>query len=260
MEVHHHSHTERKKWTHYVWEFLMLFLAVFCGFLAENQREHIVEHRREKDYMVAMIQDLRSDTMLINRCIKQVDFIIPGHDTLEFYLQKINNDPESLQKLYYANTAFTLNDFSVDWTQGTFEELKGSGNLRLIDNKHVKQKLLEYETAKKWSEDQHAYVSESISKAYYFATDVFDVTEYGKYNNFLNENWPSNTFLPYDSVKQFLSSKPQLLTYNKVTIKKYERLVNNEKVQIMTYRTYIKTAKEKALDLMHTIESEYHLK
>jgi hypothetical protein len=28
MEVHAHTHTERKKWTHYFWEFLMLFLAV----------------------------------------------------------------------------------------------------------------------------------------------------------------------------------------------------------------------------------------
>ena len=37
MEVHHHSHTSRKKWMHYFWEFLMLFLAVFCGFLAEYQ-------------------------------------------------------------------------------------------------------------------------------------------------------------------------------------------------------------------------------
>ncbi len=60
MEVHHHSHTpdshrERKKWTHYFWEFLMLFLAVFCGFLAENQREHMVEHKREKQYMQSML-------------------------------------------------------------------------------------------------------------------------------------------------------------------------------------------------------------
>ena len=39
MEVHRHAHTDRKKWAHYLWEFLMLFLAVFCGFLAENQRE-----------------------------------------------------------------------------------------------------------------------------------------------------------------------------------------------------------------------------
>ena len=48
MEVHAHSHTPRKKWTHYLWEFIMLFLAVFCGFLAENQREHYVENNTGK--------------------------------------------------------------------------------------------------------------------------------------------------------------------------------------------------------------------
>jgi len=40
MEVHAHTHiptSREKKWTHYFWEFLMLFLAVFCGFLAETK-------------------------------------------------------------------------------------------------------------------------------------------------------------------------------------------------------------------------------
>jgi len=37
MEVHHHSHAKRKKWTQYLWEFLMLFVAVFCGFLEEKK-------------------------------------------------------------------------------------------------------------------------------------------------------------------------------------------------------------------------------
>ena len=51
MEVHAHTHTERKKWTHFLWEFLMLFLAVFAGFLAENQREHYTEHKRGLQYI-----------------------------------------------------------------------------------------------------------------------------------------------------------------------------------------------------------------
>jgi hypothetical protein len=38
MEVHHHGHVhEKKKWKEYLFQFLMLFLAVFCGFLAEYQ-------------------------------------------------------------------------------------------------------------------------------------------------------------------------------------------------------------------------------
>src|ERR1700754_3373212 len=66
MEVHAHSHTPRKKWTHYLWEFLMLFLAVFCGFLAENIREHVVENDRAKEFSLSLIQDLQNDTAAIS--------------------------------------------------------------------------------------------------------------------------------------------------------------------------------------------------
>src|SRR5258705_11901253 len=67
MEVHAHPHTKRKKWTHYLWEFFMLFLAVTAGFFVENQREHMVEHRREKEFMVSLVKDLESDTAQISR-------------------------------------------------------------------------------------------------------------------------------------------------------------------------------------------------
>jgi hypothetical protein len=51
MEVHHHAHDpavphHKKNWKSYFWEFLMLFLAVFCGFLAEYQLEHKIERDR----------------------------------------------------------------------------------------------------------------------------------------------------------------------------------------------------------------------
>jgi hypothetical protein len=56
MEVHHHAHDpaaphHKKNWKSYFWEFLMLFLAVFCGFLAEYQLEHIIENSREKQFI-----------------------------------------------------------------------------------------------------------------------------------------------------------------------------------------------------------------
>jgi len=70
MEVHAHTHTARKKWTHYFWEFLMLFLAVFAGFLAENQREHFVEHQREKQFINSLINDIKVDTTRLNSLIE----------------------------------------------------------------------------------------------------------------------------------------------------------------------------------------------
>jgi hypothetical protein len=65
MEAHHHTHTERKKWKHYVFEFFMLFLAVFCGFLAEYQLEHKIERDRERQFTASMTEDLKSDKVML---------------------------------------------------------------------------------------------------------------------------------------------------------------------------------------------------
>lgn len=70
MEVHQHTHTPGKEWTHYFWEFLMLFLAVFCGFLAENKREHMIENNRTKGLVASLLNDLQHDTTQLNMLIR----------------------------------------------------------------------------------------------------------------------------------------------------------------------------------------------
>jgi hypothetical protein len=81
MEVHAHSHIERKRFKHYLWEFLMLFLAVFAGFLAENQREHYVEKQRAKEYAYQMIEDLKHDTLDLARFVKIIQAHHQSFDT-----------------------------------------------------------------------------------------------------------------------------------------------------------------------------------
>jgi hypothetical protein len=87
MEVHAHSHTPRKKWTHYFWEFFMLFLAVTLGFLVENQREHMVEHRREKEFMISLVEDLKLDTAQFSRIrLYRLDRLRNIDSTIIFFL------------------------------------------------------------------------------------------------------------------------------------------------------------------------------
>src|SRR5438045_883094 len=51
MEVHKHPHhvTHKKRWGEYFLEFLMIFLAVFLGFVAENIREKSSNREIEKN-------------------------------------------------------------------------------------------------------------------------------------------------------------------------------------------------------------------
>ncbi|MFN8291944.1 MAG: hypothetical protein U0U70_16920 [Chitinophagaceae bacterium] len=141
MEVHHHAHTPRKKWTHYFWEFLMLFLAVFCGFLAENKREHIVENHRAKDYAHSLYFDLKEDTAELRLAIRQTEFLMSISDSL-------NHIPLTSQTtvpgIFYYYSRFTSTAYIVDWSRSTIEQLVQSGNLRYFKNKQLVQKVNAY--------------------------------------------------------------------------------------------------------------------
>ena len=84
MEVHKHPHhvTHKKKWTEYMLEFFMLFLAVFLGFIAENVRETLAEKHREKEYVHSMIDDLKIDTAKMRDAFTSVSEQINGTDSL----------------------------------------------------------------------------------------------------------------------------------------------------------------------------------
>jgi len=140
MEVHTHSHTPRNKWTHYFWEFLMLFLAVFCGFLAENIREHRVEHQREKQFMRSMMEDLKSDTALLSYAARYWDTININIDSLANAIQ-IPVTPANKAKPYqFINKS--LDYFSFSYNDRTISQLKNSGGFRLVRNARVANKII----------------------------------------------------------------------------------------------------------------------
>src|SRR6187401_3270013 len=103
MEVHHHSHTARKKWTHYFWEFFMLFLAVTLGFLVENMREHYVEHAREKQFIQSLFNDLKADTANITRIINARTTKEHALDSLSYMMNSVS--PGDFAKRIYLYAA-----------------------------------------------------------------------------------------------------------------------------------------------------------
>ena len=144
MEVHHHAHTPRKKWTHYFWEFLMLFLAVFCGFLAENQREHFVEHQRENVLMKSMVKDLQSDTAFFSQMIYGISQYNLHIDSLIPIISN-NNDLNKFASEIYLQQVWTNLYYKAVYTDRTIAQLKNSGNFRLIRNTAVSDGIIAYD-------------------------------------------------------------------------------------------------------------------
>jgi hypothetical protein len=71
MEVHHHTggHQEDKKFKDYFLEFLMIFLAVTMGFLAENLREYVTDKNHVEELAGQLREDLSNDTTKLTRLI-----------------------------------------------------------------------------------------------------------------------------------------------------------------------------------------------
>jgi hypothetical protein len=144
MEVHAHTHTERKKWTHYFWEFLMLFLAVFCGFLAENQREHMVEHQREKQYMQSLLSDLVADTTGLSNGIPLKLKRISAIDSV---FQFFNEHPDAKMISGKLFRTIRRTNFDARFTRNTItiNQLKNAGGMRLIRNKQISDSISSYD-------------------------------------------------------------------------------------------------------------------
>src|SRR6185436_3371246 len=97
MEVHSHTHTPLKKWTHYIWEFFMLFLAVTLGFFVENQREHYVERQRAKEFAYNLLFDISNDTVRLDHLTKYETWKENSLDTLIILLNNNKNQYNASQ-------------------------------------------------------------------------------------------------------------------------------------------------------------------
>ena len=153
MEVHAHSHTERKKWTHYLWEFLMLFLAVFCGFLAEYKLEQTIERHREKEYIISMIEDLKADTSNINTHANLRIDRRRRMDSLSYFLNQPDYLSHTALLYYYARWAPRVTYFYS--TDGTMQQLKNAGGMRLITNKSAVKAIIAYDAQLKLVQTQN---------------------------------------------------------------------------------------------------------
>ena len=145
MEVHAHTHTARKKWTHYFWEFLMLFLAVFCGFLAEYKLEQTIERHREKEYMQLMTEDLKKDTANINTMVTGNRILIGGLDSLLNLLSTPQPGPAYQRKLFTYSLKYTYWYMPIQFSELTLSQLKYNGGFRLIKKRNVATGILQYD-------------------------------------------------------------------------------------------------------------------
>ena len=263
MEVHHHAHSAdnhrgKKRWSHYFWEFFMLFLAVTLGFFVENMREHHVEKLRVKQYARSLYDDLVKDTAMIRFHIDRIKRNINATDSLSAYLK--NRKLNQIRNL----DLFVLS--SVDryppyiWNRATIEQIKNSGSLRYFPRDSIVSQISFYDAYTHHMDEDFNFDEELANRASALKSQLMDMDYPKEFWMGLRNNMDSvlKTSFYFE-----LNAKDStvLLAKNMETIKVFL----NEKLNIRKH-LIIRSDEELSLlikiaeSLILALKKEYHLK
>lgn len=135
-------HPKPKKWKAYFLEFLMIFLAVTMGFIAENIREHFSERKIARQNLEAYRNDLLQHQVLYTDYISDLKRGVPLYDSIVsiFYTQNENKELVTLSRLLLEGQKNMI----IEINTPTYDQLISSGSMRFIENIDIKVGISNY--------------------------------------------------------------------------------------------------------------------
>ena len=253
MEVHHHAHVHEKiKWKEYLFQFLMLFLAVYLGTLAENRREHGVEAEKEKEYIESLVADIDHDyrlsTNLSSALLIQSKNLDSLQDALFMDLQHDFKRDSIIRRCYDLSSA-VLTFYPEFFNERTITQLLSSGNMRLVKKKGVADSIMEYHGYLKLVEVQKDLYVNAANACIQSMYNIYDI---GASKTIFRNDTLFNPDLAYIDLK--------LRTTDPDELKKFNALLETEKVMGFSYRNYMIRIQEKTEKLYKFLTEKYNIK
>ena len=177
MEVHHHPHAEKKNFKEYFLEFLMIFFAVTLGFFAENLREHFKDDAEIQNDMQSMIADLRSDVAMYNSYLEANETSDGKIDTL---ITLLKTDRSNTGNIYYLARYITASNNTFTPNTKTFDQMKSSGTLRLIQPIKLLDSISEYYQSLQYFPGVNNLQNEKLSEIHAANAQLFDGSVFQK--------------------------------------------------------------------------------
>jgi len=222
-----------------------LFLAVFCGFLAENQREHMVERRREIKFIKSLVSDLETDTNRLSNIVQQRIWRVIILDSFVLLLNRTDAAAFGRYLYYYNSVATRGGAFRFTPADETMQQLKNAGNLRLIRKTEVSDSIVAYDMVSRayvWLNNDEEEIMDTYRN---IAEGVFD----GRVLNAMRDE-DNNLFMPnYDPPLRISGDAVFRLNYRLHMLTVFNK----------TLRRDARTLLRKATNLLLLLKKEYHL-
>jgi hypothetical protein len=262
MEVHHHPRVEKKNFKEYFLEFIMIFLAVTLGFIAENIRESISDRSKEKEYILSIKKDLADDTTALNIWIPNLFEKVNDFDTLIALLQVQGINARGGDLYYYARLSTRSRVFSSN--NNTITELKNSGNFRLISNKKIIDGLINFQKIIDSYTNLSVVDNKESEMLYPLLGKLFNAVVF---NTMIKADAKASAYA-VDSVTASLAlenllkppGNPQLRNHDEDEINQLIFYLHERKSSFVGEIRLLTVQKQYATALIKSINKEYHLK
>ena len=258
MEI--HTHTQRKKWIHYFWEFFMLFLAVTAGFFVENMREHSNDNKRAKELAQGLYYELQTDSSRV----KEVISFRVNRDTSLTYLKKYFEDSSLVHpsaKFYteFINGVYGILSSVFEPKDVILNQLTNSGSLHYFKNKELQNALAELSLAINYIRQRN-----TREMGYFNAYNVPFLIDH------LDTEWldevTDNGKIPIDSALKLVRENnviqmPVFYNYNEFQkVKAINWIGYGQLIQRYTIKKYFKPYTETNAKILKLLREEYYIK
>lgn len=227
----------------------MLFLAVFCGFLAEYQLEHTIEHQREKQFMISMVEDLEKDVVNLENESSLVKVQYEKLDSLTEIIYKGALDHLHVSKMYELQRRY-LYPITMRLINRTELQLTNSGGMRLIRNSKVADSIIYY-----WSITDLLYeTKENINAHRDKAKDL-------SFTLFSNDYYKHKEDFSLDFPLDLTKGQPELLTKSPAVLSEFANRISHmsDLLKFNYEQRRLDRQAGNAIRLIQLIKSKYHL-
>ena len=250
MEVHHHTH-HPKSWKEYIQEFLMLFFAVFLGFMSEYYLEYRAERHKEHDYLVSMQKDLKADLEEMKLKDSNMEKIVNSGNKIVQLVYKPVLVETDIDSIYIHSFIIISRFYNIDFSSGTIDQLRNAGGFRLIQNEEIVREISDYEKGKGTMKIQLESIMERAANVHIIQNKLLHSTVFST-NKKIGE-------FGFD-VARLKELKKQtgsaFITAEKTTLYEYANYASVMKGYMAYYEVLSKIQQEKAKALIKLIEAE----
>jgi hypothetical protein len=253
MEVQKHPHhvMHKKNWGEYFLEFLMLFLAVFLGFVAENLREHSEERHRAKEYIESFYQDLKSDTTRINWNIDFDGGKVAGLKNIGGCYDSLLGNSKDASCLVDVIRVTAVNRPFIR-TERTLKQLGNAGGFRLLRPEDA-DSILSYEEQLDVFQDFQTTIYQDIQNT---TRNTLNTIGNFKANNQMFRPVDGKMIVP-DALTKTEVTAPLLFSADKAALNKYFNELQLYYRVVYNHRMMLLQLKEHQMRLMDFFKKKY---